>query len=257
MRVYGEQFVLLNISMNALALILASRLVRLRARPGRVILASVLGAAYAVVAWQSAAVLRAVYVLIPVAALMAFLAFGTKIFSAWVATLTGGFVLSGIADFLMARQVHPALVVGICAVGTAVVCRLPQGARPGKMCRLRVLGAEIPALIDSGNLLVDGVTGLPVILVSYALVRHVLPENFDPVNLQTLPKGFRLIHVRTVSGSQYMMCFHPRKLAVNTQNDWQAVDAVVAISGNRQTHALLPQALFTEKEGKMHATAGF
>ena len=80
--------------------------------------------------------------------------------------------------------------------------------------------------------------------VTTQAIRAYLPPGTRCEQLSTLPRGFRLICVRTASGKRLMMCFRPRGLYVRDGRVWRAADAVVAVSpclhGRR---ALLPPTL--------------
>ena len=58
-------------------------------------------------------------------------------------------------------------------------------------------GVSLDGLVDSGNCLRDPVTELPVVVVPYQAIRAYLPPGTRCEQLSTLPRGFRLICVRT------------------------------------------------------------
>ena len=99
----------------------------------------------------------------------------------------------------------------------------------------------LTALVDTGNLLRDPLTGLPVIVVSRRAARKLTPL---PVPGQLLP-GMRLISVRTAAGSALMAIFRPQRVRVLSGQTWREVRAMVGLSpdGYDGAQALLPACL--------------
>lgn len=94
---------------------------------------------------------------------------------------------------------------------------------------------RLTALIDSGNLLRDHLTGLPVIVCSRRAA-------------EALAKGarsIRLISVRTAAGSGLMPVFRADRIRLFTQGKWHEADALVGLasSGYDGFQALVPQTL--------------
>ena len=99
----------------------------------------------------------------------------------------------------------------------------------------------LTALVDTGNLLRDPLTGLPVIVVSRQAARKLTSL---PAPGQLLP-GMRLISVRTAAGSALMAIFRPQRIRVLSGQDWREVRALVGLSpdGYEGAQALLPACL--------------
>lgn len=99
----------------------------------------------------------------------------------------------------------------------------------------------LTALVDTGNLLRDPLTGLPVIVVSRRAARKLTPL---PAPGQLLP-GMRLISVRTAAGSALMAIFRPQRVRVLSGQTWREVRAMVGLSpdGYDGAQALLPACL--------------
>lgn len=99
----------------------------------------------------------------------------------------------------------------------------------------------LTALIDSGNLLRDALTGLPVIVISRRSAARLiaLPPDGSPA------PGMRLIPVRTISGTSLMAVFHPDQVCILSGEGWQRADALIGISpdGYDGYQALLPASL--------------
>jgi stage II sporulation protein GA (sporulation sigma-E factor processing peptidase) len=96
-------------------------------------------------------------------------------------------------------------------------------------------------LRDTGNLLRDPVTGLPVIVISRRAAQRLvqLPEQ----GMLTYP--FRLLTVRTVNGSGMMTIFHPDSVCVLQTGGWVRVDTLLGVSpeGYDGFQALVPSSL--------------
>lgn len=101
----------------------------------------------------------------------------------------------------------------------------------------------LTALIDSGNLLRDPVTGLPVIVISRrAAMRLVqLPGEGKVVY------PFRLLTIRTVSGHGMMTVFHPDSVYLLKNGQWVRTEALLGVSpeGYDGFQALVPASLMT------------
>lgn len=99
----------------------------------------------------------------------------------------------------------------------------------------------LTALIDSGNLLRDPVTGLPVIVISRRAAGRLtmLPQ---PGHLSP---GMRLIGVRTIAGTSLMEVFRPGAVFLEEQGNWRAVNAIIGLSpdGYEGFQALVPSSL--------------
>ena len=99
----------------------------------------------------------------------------------------------------------------------------------------------LTALIDSGNLLRDPVTGLPVIVISRRAASRLtmLPQ---PGHLSP---GMRLIGVRTIAGTSLMEVFRPGAVFLEEHGSWRAVNAIIGLSpdGYEGFQALVPSSL--------------
>ncbi|MBQ9264200.1 MAG: sigma-E processing peptidase SpoIIGA [Clostridia bacterium] len=259
MRVNGEAFFLMNGWMNFLSLLMAGCLARARFHLGRALLASAVGALYAMLAWGWLPALRRLPVLGAAALIMAAIAFRKRAAALCPLLLAAGLMLSGLGDFLLARGLPAAGVMLFCGgVTLALIRRLNGLFTPcGHDLTVKVVwrgcGARLPAWLDSGNLLQDPVTGLPVIVVPAEGLRVLLPPGVKPGDWTTLPPGFRLLRVRTAAGEQMLMCFHPDQVMIYTGGRAQEMDAVVALSDAGLPRALVPGTMLQTEEGFIHA----
>lgn len=105
--------------------------------------------------------------------------------------------------------------------------------------------ASLTALVDSGNLLRDSVTGLPVIVISRSAAAKLIPLPADG----TLLPGMRLLPVRTVSGVALMTILHPEEVRVRAGGTWIVTDAVIGLSpsGGEGFQALIPVSLASSR----------
>ncbi len=259
MRVNGELYFWINGWMDFLCLILTACLARRRLRPARMTLAAALGALCAILAWMLPGWARGLVSLVMVSLLMTLTAFGKDGFRLWPLTVAAGLFFSGAADFLLDRGIPPAVVMiisGGIALGVAVILRGTAVRGRGEFrLRLTVNGksATLPAFRDSGNLLTDGLTGLPVIVASETLLKPLLPPGVHPGDLSTLPKGWRLTRVQTAAGSKCLMCFQPDRACLIQGKVLRPLRAAVAVSDASGGRALLPEAIFMQEEGRIHA----
>ena len=159
--------------------------------------------------------------------------------------LTLGLTLAGWARLMAGLGLWPALVPA--AACGLLVALMPLTRRAD---HARCVTAEIrlgdhrltlTALIDSGNLLRDPVTGLPVIVISRrAAARLTLlpaPGRLTP--------GMRLISVRTIAGTTLMAVFRPSAVFLEERGAWRAVNAIIGLSpdGYEGFQALVPSSL--------------
>lgn len=101
--------------------------------------------------------------------------------------------------------------------------------------------ATLSAMVDSGNLLRDAITGLPVIVCSPKALAALIP----PIHAGTLPLGFRYLNARTASGTALLPCFRPERVRLRSQHGFYEVQALVALAVNGYSgfQALIPAVL--------------
>lgn len=86
---------------------------------------------------------------------------------------------------------------------------------------------KLSAFPDSGNNLVDFLTGMPVIVCSKEAAREILPENlFSETNLN----GIRLIPWHSVSGGGIIRAFKPRKITAVYNGEEKNLTALIGIT---------------------------
>ena len=259
MRVNGELFLLMNGWMDFLCLTLTACLVQRRLQPGRMILAAGMGAVYALIAWMQGGWLLRMAVMLAAALGMTVTAFGRDGLLLWPLTVSAGLFFAGAVDYLLARGLRPwaamLLCGGITAAVTAMMRRSTASGQGAFRLRLTVNGRtlNLPAFRDSGNLLRDGATGLPVIVAPETMMKPLLPEGFSCRDLATLPRGWHLTRIRTAAGERCLMCFRPDRVWLIRGKVARPVHAAVAVSDFAGSRALLPEAIFMQEEGRNHA----
>lgn len=230
--------------MDALMTAMALRLLGRSIRPGRVLLAALLGALAAAGARKFSLSGGILVFLWPAAAFVMMLAAGGREslrrpiagISALLASagLLGGTVLalSGAAGSLKGGLLMGAAAAPVIAAITARRRRTAQNE-----VRVRVLHrgewTTFEALVDSGNGLRDYLTGSPVI---------VLPEAHRAFAKEA---AFRPIFANTAGGRQMMWCFTPEQIQFFSDGRWRIVKAALAFSPGlgEKDPALFPAAL--------------
>lgn len=184
MTVSIEWFVAQNLGMNALTLLLAARLAGIRTGKGRVFAAAALGCAYAVAAYLPWG--RFLLGLLPRTAVCAgmtlLLCAGPRVSCwkrtlrvfafVWVATLLLGGTGAGGLYLLGASGYGPGAAAVTAVLGGAALLVLSRRKErgPGSPTALLTVRAggrrvSLPAVVDTGNVLVEPVSNLPVIVV--------------------------------------------------------------------------------------------
>lgn len=162
---------------------------------------------------------------------------------------SGCFLSLGLAGMLRFLQPFgwPAslLVLLGCLLLRSIPILLPKPEESPRLATVDIRhGAHhltLTALIDSGNLLRDGVTGLPVIVISRRAAMRLV--QLPATGKLTYP--FRLLTVRTVSGTSMMTIFHPDSVCLLLPEGWTRVDTLLGVSpeGYDGFQALVPASL--------------
>lgn len=165
-----------------------------------------------------------------------------------VTTLCASLLLGGACTALMTYGVRPWPAVGWSLLAEGVlyllIRLLPCVMKEIRQVELRVGDRSImlPAMVDSGNLMRDPVTSLPVLVIPLRAAHALYPEAavIDP--LCSLPKGFRLLHVRTAAGSGLLPMFRPDRCWLYLDGRRQETRLLAAVAGReyRGAQALVP-----------------
>ena len=154
--------------------------------------------------------------------------------------------MTGMMRFLTPFGLPAALtVLTCCLLLRAVPVMLPKPEESPRLATVDVCHGPhhltLTALIDSGNLLRDTVTGLPVIVISRRAAQRLV--QLPPEGKLTYP--FRLLTVRTVSGTALMTVFHPDSVCLLLPGGWVRVETLLGVSpdGYDGFQALVPARL--------------
>ena len=168
----------------------------------------------------------------------------------WTRMIASGCFLSlgmaGLMRFAAPFGLPAALtVLGGCLLLRFVPMLLPKPEEAPRLATVDIRHGThrltLTGLIDSGNLLRDPVTSLPVIVISRRAAMRLIPLPTE--GKVTYP--FRLITVRTVSGTGLMTVFHPDSVCLRTEHGWQRVETLLGVSpeGYDGFQALVPAGL--------------
>lgn len=243
---YLELFLMDNTLMNALILRLACAFLSLKPRGAVLWAAAFCGALYAVFSeiWP---ILQAFPCKLAVGALMALALSGLRtrrFLLLWCAVLLSAVAIGGLSYALLFLFFFPgtilesdtklrlALITASLAVFLPGLVRKLLARRTIASLTVRIMqdGAvhEFVGIIDSGNLLEDPLTGIPVILV-YAPQLHT--------------EGLQLLPYTTLDGLGSVFLLYPDVIEIKRTQDFVQVNAAIGISRTHLPYALVPAAL--------------
>lgn len=266
---YADVLWLINFSMDFLSLYAAGRLLHLPLRTWRMLLGASVGALYAVMA--VALGFEGVWGLggaVAIAAAMTAVAFGVRMggrgffrtfFAVWGSgALLGGVltVFCGLFDGVFAGG-SPADLYGAAAVIVLAFGRLIRSHIHRGYAAIRFTYDENTytgrALIDSGNLLTDPVSGLPVILLRASDARSFAGDETDgkfrgaPDPDASVRGGVRIVPMRCMGESRLLYGFFCREVMIRVGRRSCCRRAIVCVDHASEGYggcgALLPASL--------------
>ena len=248
MQLHGEGYLLLNAGMDAVCILAAGHFLQLPMSGSRTALASLLGGIYALLAlWQPAfAGLEAM--------LASSLCMGMVAYPRHALRGTGGIWLVGLCGNGMAQTLGrlgadgAAMLLGsVCLMlSFCLMGRKRQGSMRGVMCiEWKGKCVHMPVMVDTGNLLRDPVSGLPVVVAPLDLCREWEDE------LYALPR----IRAQTACGSMALPCFRPDQCTVRMRGQSICIRTVTALTEEKLPLALLPASALqgVKSKGAWHA----
>lgn len=250
--VYAETYLLMNAAMCLTALPLGGRLAGLPA-PGRraLLFSAALGGLAALLTAWVPALAPLMLLSLPLAVLICFRAHGpSACLRCGVTTLGASFLTGGAASALMGGGMRPLAAVSLAAC-ISWLCYMLVTLLPSAMCEVRQVELRVgenavllPAMLDSGNLLRDPVTGMPVLVVPRKAAATLFPDAPDLCDLRGLPLGFRLLSVHTAAGSSLLPLFKPDLCRLYLNGNACKADLLVAVAGREYggVQALVPMA---------------
>ena len=227
-----EWFVIQNLGMNALILTLAARMASVRAERLRVLCAALLGCFYAVCAYlPHGGWLLGILPRTAVCALMVLILCGRRsgewsrtlrIFAfVWVATLLLGGTGAGLMYMLGASGYSPLAALITALLGGTVLLFLTaerNRTRSSSVVQLTIVcgnrAVRFPAAVDTGNVLVEPLSNLPVIVVEKRMLRGIARG-----------RPYRRVPFASVGGEGVLPAFLPDRIRINGKE----CDACIAV----------------------------
>lgn len=276
MTVYADVLFLVNLSLNWFSILLTSKIMKLEARPLKMLFAAAAGSLAGIITLFFKNSLAVAVIEIASAFLMSAISFGCDSFSYYIKICTclfaSGITIGGSLTLLYSilnstgikLQKHNDLstafflFLSFCVTLAAILFeKIVLGDKKQSSGIVKIeygkKSVYLDFLCDSGNLLCDPLSGKPAIIVPAKELREILPESvleFDPGKADGLPLSspglcrIRLLPASTVCGSGIMTGFIPDKITVQTKKQTKTVDAVIAIDNNSNVYstfkALLP-----------------
>lgn len=249
--IYIDVLLATNIFINYFLLLAVSKFLHLGARRWRLVLASVLGAAYSLIIlipalnpWlflliklaMSATIVYAAY---PVKSVKSFLrniacfyimnfAFAGIMLALWYFISPQGLVVKNSVVYFNISPLVLLTATVVCYFGVKVLNRIAgRPADSATFCRLTVESggkkAELHAKVDTGNSLKEPFSGFPVAVAQYDSVKQILPAEVEQQCCAVLGaggygSGLRMVPFHAVGGEGLLPAFQPEKVVIETQN---------------------------------------
>ena len=258
--VYADLLFLVNFSMDFLCAYLTASLLRRRAVPWRLLTASALGGVYAVAALFLTVSKPAAFALdMIVCLLMCAILFGARgvplrFFVVACALFVGvsmamGGMMTALFNLLnraglpleeMGSESEEdglstwlfALLAGISTLAGLRGSRLLRRSASRRFARLAVTvdgkTVELQALVDSGNLCRDPISGRPVIFIDPDRARMLVGEKGDGGMSPSVARRFRLIPIETVGGRRMQAAYLPDRVTLSDAGGTREITALFA-----------------------------
>ena len=165
-------------------------------------------------------------------------------------TLLASMITGGTMTALNAAGLHSAASASV-AIGLSLAACLMINLLPTALCDVRQVELRVedesvilPAMLDSGNLMRDPITGLPVLVIPQGAANTLFPDRTNWDALTELPLCFRLLSVRTAAGSALLPMFRPDECRIYLNGHSCKADLLVAVAGREYSgvQALVPMA---------------
>ncbi len=263
--IYADLLFLINFSMDYLCLFITSRLLNRGGRIGRLVTASVIGALYSFVPYCIS--LNTVFFLIlslAAALFICLVAFGRHEGKDFIQTTVTFIVSSALMGGLITAiynlfgKYHQGAYREISATSFALICLISAGVALsyGLICKRRIhtSSAELRLIIkneiirvrllaDSGNLVTEPFSALPVIIISSSAI----PNPYNNPESEAFPLSLRAIPFSTAAGKGCFFGFRPDKIEIlslgkkprtvaayiavdTTKNNYSGYDGIVPAS---------------------------
>ena len=282
--IYGDVLLVINFCMDFLALYITAKIMHLKIRKARMTAASCMGALYSLVilsphlSWGSGIIPS-----LAIAFLITATAYGkqnfkerlknTSIFFIVNFSLGGGItalcnlmniwqnnrniVINGAFDTLYGELPFGMLVLlgGICGIFSLMSGKLIKKKTAEQVCEVTITFNKkvltLKALVDSGNLLKEPISGRPVIIAAFESVRQTLPVELIPLfknkntsNIENIDPnaGIRAIPVSTVNSKGILFALLPDSVKLNGKE----IDVCLALTGETKSFGGYPAVVPSE-----------
>ncbi len=272
--VYADILFLVNFSLNWFSLLLTSKIIKLKTSALRLFLSAAAGALAGTATVVFSQTLSVALIEIASTFLMcaiAFKAYGiwgyikicTCLFASGV-TLGGSLTLiysffnrTGIElhaqnDLSSAVFILLSFAVTVSAI---IFERFIISSKSAKQGEVRIeLGEKslcLPFFSDSGNFLLEPISGKPAIIIEKSMLEELLPKEFSDLNSlssfaktnRSLYKRMRLLPAKTVCGDGIMLGFIPDRITLITDTGTKEADAIIAVEKNDKSSGMRKSAI--------------
>lgn len=259
--VYVDLLFLINFSMDFLGLYIAAKILSVRLSRVRLVLASVIGGIYSVVAlFMPSGYFFSLILDLAVSFVMSVVAHlkrrGDGIFLFWISYFASSMALGGFMSAIFTLLNRSGLgelqaetgdgisvwLFALIAIASGLITlmggrffRKKASVREAKVI-LYFNGKKIvlSALVDSGNLLCEPLSGRSCIVTDRSALRALLPPEFYSGSLSSLPpelaKLVRLVPATSAVGDRMLVAVRMDKIEIDSGRGSYEVDALVALT---------------------------
>lgn len=266
--IYGDVLIVINFSMDFLALFITAKIMHIKLNSIRITLSSIIGAIYSLVILSlNLPNFLSGIISIAMAFLLTFTAYGKQKIQTFIKNtivfyivnfaLGGG--ITAICNLLNVWQNKRNLMINgtfdviygdlpfgilaflaiLCGIFSLVSGKIIKKKKTEKNCSLLIAFNQntitLEALVDSGNLLREPLSGKPVIVASYSYMRKLIPIELIPLfkskdtsclENNIFSSKIRIIPISTVSGNNLLFGLSADKVFLNEKE----IDVYIAIT---------------------------
>lgn len=244
MIIYWDVFLIKNFIFNYLLLYLTSLIIRKKVKKYRIILASIFGSLYALLALYNKSVFEVGILKIIIPIIMLVITYGTKdiIKMSSVFIVVSYFVSGMIASLLNVNSQIILLLYGVASV--IIFYFYNKAMKKNKFYEVEIELYEkqlnLCTKLDTGNELCDSIFGDPVIVVSEEKVKKQLGTelikilNNERLEIPELYKNrIKLISFKTISGEGIKIGIKLDRIIISTENQKIESKAILILSDRR------------------------
>lgn len=237
--VHAEAYWFMNAALCLCSLPLGGKMAGLPApRLTRLAAGAALGGAFALAALYVPRVAAIALVSLPLGVWLCFGRHGAQAcLRCTLTTLCASLLLGGVLEWLMSAGMG-ALPSAISGLALCSFLYLLMRLLPSALCEVRQVelgfggrSVILPAMLDSGNLLRDPITGLGVLVAPARALKPLFPDISDLCDACSLPVGFRLLNVRTAAGGGLWPMFRPDVCRLYLNGRACDAELLVAVAG--------------------------